>query len=149
MLAICCASNLVAQDKPAAAKPDTSKAITFTVQFGPYKKGIPVLVDDMKRLLNADLKVTDNKGQAWTIVSYRLGYRKKDTNDDWKTGKRKTILVFNAVDVQNSPKIPAAWQKSMLESLQSGEEILFEQIIAQNIKTKKMMMPPSLTLTLR
>jgi hypothetical protein len=130
--------------KPKAAA-DTAKTVKFTVAFGPYKKDMKPLVADFKRVLNADLKVTDQQGTAWTVVSYRLGWRRREFSDDARTGKRKIVYLYNGKDVNNASKIPADWQAEMNEFLQATEEILFEEIIVQHPKTKKMMMAPTLS----
>ncbi len=128
---------------------DTTKHQLFTVKFGPYKLGMVVLAEDLKRLVNAELKVTDSLGVVWQPVTFRLGWRKRDYSDDIKTGKRKVGYFFNATEVLNSSKIPASWQQEMSEMLQPGEEVMFEEIIVQHPKTKKMMQAPTLQFKLK
>lgn len=130
--------------KPKAGA-DTVKAVKFTVAFGPYKKDMKPFVSDFKRILNGDLKVTDQTGTAWTVVNYRLGWRRREFNDDARTGKRKIVYLYNGKEVYNSAKIPADWQSEINEFLQATEEVMFEEIIVQHPKTKKMMLAPSLS----
>jgi hypothetical protein len=130
--------------KPAAVKP-----LKLTTKFAAYADSSKPFLTDFKQILKADLKVTDNNGGTWTIVTYRLGWRRKEVNDDYKTGQRKTIFQFYAKTVDNSSKIPAEWQKEMSEGLQAGEHLLFEEIIVQNPKTKKMMQAPPLHLLMK
>lgn len=127
---------------PAAA----SKKLVLTPKFGAYTDSSKPFATDLKQIMKAELRVTDNTGTVWTIVTYRLGWRKKEMSDDYKTGQRKTVNTFNAVTVDNSGKIPEGWQKELSENLQAGEQLLFEEIIAQDPKTKKMMKVSSLRL---
>lgn len=141
-------SDIHAQAKlPAkAAVKDSAQRIQLSVKYGPYANEAKAFVTDLVKLLPAaELRITDNKGNAWTVISYRLGYRKKEVSDDYKTGKRKTVFTFNAATITNGKtKLPESWQKELTESLQASEEILFENVIVQNIKTKKMMLAPAL-----
>lgn len=139
--------------KPAAAIPKLTAADTampkMQVRFGPYKHGMQVLISDWKLALNAPLVVTDTAtGTALQVVSFRFGWRKKEFSDDIKTGKRKIIANFQAVDVYDSPRIPEAWQAEMKEYVQSKEELMFEAIIVQHPKTKKFYQAPPLFLKL-
>lgn len=142
-----------AKAKPATATPKLTAADTampkMLVRFGPYKKGMPVLISDWKQVLNAELKVTDTAtGTSMQVVSFRFGWRKKEASDDIKTGKRKIIANFQAVDVYDSPRIPEAWQAEMKENVQTKEELMFEAIIVQHPKTKKLYQAPPLFLKL-
>ncbi len=131
--------------KPAAAKTPVAKPLKLTVKFGPYSDSSKAFAPDVKLAVKvASLKITDNNGGTWTVISYRLGWRKKDTNDDYKTGKSKTVYIFNAVEVDNNPKIPEGWQKELQASLQPTEQLLFEEILVQDVKTKKTIKAPSL-----
>jgi hypothetical protein len=159
MLACLLWCSMVAHENVAqvTAKPKTSTRQTsadtlmpkLQVRFGPYRAGTPVLPDDFKRVLNTELVVTDSaKGTAFVIKSFRFGWRRKEASDDMRTGKRKIITTFSAVEVANHNKLPAAWQKELSTNLQAKEELLFEAIIVQHPVTKKMFMAPSLVLKL-
>lgn len=124
--------------------PDTLKSPKFTVRFGPYTEANPALPDDLKKLLNTDLIITDQRGQKWTPVAFRFIWNRKEINDDWKTGKRKIIMAPSIVEVDGTAKLPATWQKEMTDTLQSGEELIFERIIIEHPESKRKMMAPSL-----
>lgn len=131
--------------KPAAVKAPVAKPIKLTVKFGPYSDSSKAFAPDVKLAVKvATLKITDNNGGTWTVISYRLGWRKKDTNDDYKTGKSKTVYIFNATEVNNDPKVPEGWQKELQASLQPTEQLLFEEILVQDAKTKKTIKAPPL-----
>ena len=130
--------------KPKVAK-DTS-APKLVVKFGPYTDSSKTIISAMKQLLKNELKVTDSKGNAYTIVKFNFAWRKKDITDDFKTGIPKIIFIYNEISVDSDAHIPASWQKELQASLQSKEELFFDEILVQNTKTKKLVKAPSLRL---
>ena len=123
--------------KPTPASTSKKDTLVLTAKYGSYINNSKAFVSDMKKLLNLELKVTDNMQNDYAIFSCRLGWRRKEMSDDWRTGKKKTVMSFNAIEINNSGKIPASWQMEMAENLKAGEEIMFEEILAQNKKTNR------------
>ena len=156
---LCCCllwQNNYAQTKPKpkATTPARSAADTLMpklqTRFSAYRQGMPVFVADFKRILNAELVITDSTtGVKMMVKSFRFGWRRKEASDDIRTGKRKIISTFSAVDVSDKSQLPAAWQKELNEYLQPKEEVLFEAIIVQHPTTKKMFQAPSMVLKLQ
>jgi hypothetical protein len=131
--------------KPETVLPDTtSKAITFVTRFGPYNGKTPAPAEDIKKVINGDVIVTDNKGIKWKVYAFTLGWNKIETSDDWQTGKRKTIKTFQAVELKDTSKIPASWQTEFKNSLQKGEEILIQGVVVENPTTKQKRFAPDL-----
>ncbi len=151
------AGSALAQTKPPVAKPkpaipliDTLKPLRLQAQFGIWKAtNNTAFVADFKKALALELKVKDSaSGVFFTVQSFRLGWRKKEASDDYKTGRRKVISTFNAVPVEGA-KLPEAWQKEMNDALQATEEVLFEQILVIHPVTKRLQMAPALIIKLR
>ncbi len=133
--------------KPETVLQDTaSKALTFVTRFGPYNGKTPAPLEDIKKVINGDVIVTDNKGVKWKVYAFTLGWNKIETSDDWQTGKRKTIKTFLAVELKETSKIPAAWQTEFKNSLQKGEEILIQGVVVENPTTKQKRFAPDLTI---
>lgn len=131
--------------KPETVLQDTaSKALTFVTRFGPYNGKTPAPLEDIKKIINGDVIVTDNKGVKWKVYAFTLGWNKIETSDDWQTGKRKTIKTFQAVELKETSKIPAAWQTEFINSLQKGEEILIQGVVVENPTTKQKRFAPDL-----
>ena len=123
--------------QPPTAEPkklSAADSAVLTPKYGSLTNESKVFLSTFKQVLNLELKAVDKKQVVYTVVSYRLGWRKKEMSDDWRTGKKKPVYTFSAVEVNNSAKIPAAWQKEMAEMLQAGDEIYFEEILAQQTK---------------
>ncbi|HSC52169.1 MAG TPA: hypothetical protein VLC98_01010 [Phnomibacter sp.] len=140
------ATAATAQTAKPSGKTVAAKPVSFLVKFGPYKDKMPIVLSDLKVALNTDLKVTDSAtGQAYEIISFRFGWRKKESSDDYKTGKKKIITSFNAVEVYNNSRIPEGWQAELKESAKASDELLFEDIYVQNPVTKKMYQAPSIS----
>jgi hypothetical protein len=133
--------------KPKVVK-DTS-APKLVVKFGPYADSSKTVVSAMKQLLKNELKVTDNKGGIYSIVKFNFAWRKKDVTDDFKTGIPKTIFLYNETSVVGDAHIPDSWQKELQQNLQSKEELFFDEILAQNTKTKQLVKPGSLRLLIQ
>lgn len=128
----------------------TQKRVVLKAKFGPFGQGSDVLVSDFKVIVGGDLKVLDSvSGTAWKVVKYRLGWRRKEMSDDYRTGKKKILFNYTATDVYESSKLPAAWQNEMKANIQATEEVSFESIFVQHPVTKKMMECPPLVLKIK
>jgi hypothetical protein len=138
--------------KPAATAktmPDTLKVPKFTTRFGPYNGKLEALPDDLKKLVATELIVTDERGQKWNIVAWRFIWKKKEFNDDWKTGQRKTVISPQIAEFDSTSKLSESWQNELKEYLQSGEELVFERIIVEHPESKRKMMAPDLKVMIK
>lgn len=140
-----------AAKKPAVATPmpDTIKIPKFSTRFGPYNGKLIALADDLKKLLGTELIVTDERGQKWNIVAWRFIWNRKEINDDWKTGKRKTIFIPQVMEFDNISKLPEVWQKEMKEFILADEELFFERIIVEHPVSKRKMLAPGLNIKIK
>ena len=146
-IGLCFSYASLAQSNTAKPKPKTdTSAPGLVVKFGPYTDSSKTIVSAMKQLLKTELKVTDSKGGVYNIVSFDFAWRRKDFTDDFKTGIPKTIFIYNETNVKGDAHIPINWQKELLTSMQSQEELYFYNILAQNAKTKRLFKPAPLRL---
>jgi hypothetical protein len=129
--------------------PDTLKVPRFATRFGAYNGKVEALPDDLKKLVGTDLIVTDERGQKWNIVAWRFIWKKKEFNDDWKTGQRKTILSPQIAEFDGTSKLPENWQTELKAYLQSGEALIFERIIVEHPESMRKMMAPDLLVNIR
>ncbi len=85
--------------------------------------------EEGKILATLPLTVTDSKNNSYTISSYQLAYKRLVVTEDEETGKTSptTNLVANRFTVTPLPEI---WQTNIAETLHTGEELLFFDIIA-------------------
>lgn len=132
--------------KPAvpAVLPDTVKLPKFTVRLGPYNGTTPAPLEDMKKVLATGLSITDQQGQKWTPLTWMFIWNRQEQSNDIRTGKSKTIVTYNAVQVDSTGVLPASWQKEIKEFLKSGEDFIIERIIVEHPGSKRKMMAPDL-----
>lgn len=133
----------------AKVMPDTLKTPQFTGRFGPYNGKLDALPDDLKKLITTELIVTDQRGQKWEIVAWRFIWKRKEINDDWKTGKRQVVTTPSIVELDSTARLPASWQNELKEFLQSGEELIFERIIIEHPASKRKMMAPDFSIKIK
>ena len=138
------AAGQVTTVKPKPAK-DTA-APRMVVKFGPYADSAKVPASTIKQIIKSELKITDVKGSVYNVIAYSLWWKRRDITDDFKTGVPKTIYLYNSVDVKADPHVPLTWQDEIKGNLQSKEELRFDEILVQNVKTKKLYKTNSLTL---
>lgn len=139
-----------AQSKP-LAKPGKDTAmgpLKLFPKLGPFGDSSKVLVSVAKQLVHTPLKVIDNKGGTYQVVAFTFAWRKKDSTDNLKTGASSIIFTYNATSILGTDTIPATWQQELKAFMQPKEEILFDEILVQHLKTKKLIKGPSLRLLL-
>jgi hypothetical protein len=136
------------QPVAAPATTDTAKRYVLKARFGPFTGAGPVLLTDLIKLVDTKLIVTDQEGTVWPVYSFRFGWTRKESSDDWRTGKRKIIDNYYATQVNEADTLPRAWKESLKESLKAGETIGFEQIIVENPRSKVKRLVPDLLLTI-
>jgi hypothetical protein len=123
----------VAKEEPLVGMP------ALVTKIGVYKGG-DVLVDDAKKLLDSALRVTDDKVRTYTIVNYKLLYRKKERTEDQATGKQKSFYDLTVFKHTVTP-MPQSWRTLMKEGLQQTETITFDDIIVRSKDGRKFKAP--------
>jgi hypothetical protein len=106
------------------------------VKFGPYADSAKVPASVIKQIIKSELKITDTKGTVYNLIGFSFSWKRKDITDDFKTGIPKTIYLYNSVDVKSDSHIPASWQDEIKGNVQAKEELRFDEILVQSVKTK-------------
>ena len=88
-------------------------------------------LDQVKALLGAPLKVTDDKNNILTVTYYQFYYKSIAIVQDEKTGKYKQTYSI-AADYFTSSPLPEKWTKIIRDELVSGEELFFFDIVAKD-----------------
>ena len=144
-----CAITQPAQ-KPPVTTADTSKVKPVLIpSFGAYTNGSKAFAADLKRLLTVNplLKLKDGKGNVYNVVSFEILWKKKETSDDIRTGKQKTIFTYVGGDIKGS-KLTESWRQEINTTLKKGEEITFGTILYFDPKRKANVRAPSLVITI-
>jgi len=137
--------------KPTAPKTDTSKAQAKPLPtFGAYTNGSKAFVADLKRLLttNPQLKLKDSKGVSYPVVSFDITWKKKETSDDFKTGKPVTVYTYSGGSLTGN-QLTDGWREEISTYIQKGEEITFSTILYMDPKRKVNTKAPSLVLSIQ
>jgi hypothetical protein len=119
------------------ANNETKKTIKIkpphlTTSMGVLKDSISSApLDQVKALLGAPLKVTDDKNNSLTITYYQFYYKSKAIVQDEKTGKYSQTSSL-AADYFTSTPIPEKWAKIIRDDLIAGEELYFFDIIVKD-----------------
>ncbi|MEO7313239.1 MAG: hypothetical protein ABIX01_22830 [Chitinophagaceae bacterium] len=151
MLLLSIAGFAQPRQKPAPAKPDTSKGrLKLIPYFGAYTDGSKAFATDLKRLLgvNPQLKLKDEKGAVYTVVSFEITWKKKDVSDDVRTGKPKTVYYFVGGDITGN-NLTDSWREEISNFVQKGEEITFSTILYYDPRRKLNTRAPSLVLDIQ
>lgn len=117
--------------------------------LGGYKNGSKALVSDFKKLVkvNPILNLKDEKGIAYTIVSFELVWRQKSMADDVRTGKSK--INYTAVGQKfKGNRLNEDWVQEINETLSSGDELNFTTIIYFDAKKNKTFLAPNLKISI-
>ena len=88
-------------------------------------------LDQVKALLGAPLKVTDDKNNTLTVTYYQFMYKSKAIVQDEATGKYKQTSSIVS-DYFTSTPLPEKWIKIIRDELISGEELYFFDIVAKD-----------------
>lgn len=130
----------------AQTKSGIKDSAALEVRFGPFRNNMTALAEDLKKLAGTTLVVADSGGAKWDLIEFRVGWRRKEESMDIKTGAKKTIFTYSAERVEDSSHLPIAWQNALKESIQSGETLLFEEIIVRHPKAGSIRRAKSLTI---
>lgn len=104
----------------------------LTTSMGVLKDSISIApIDQVKALLGAPLKVTDDVKNTLTVTYYQFYYKRKAIVQDEKTGNYKETSSIVA-DYFTSTPLPEKWVKLIKDELIAGEEIYFFDIVAKD-----------------
>ena len=82
----------------------------------------------------------DAKNNVFTVTSYQFLYKKRVVTEDEKTGKVSPATSISSDRFTTSP-LPPLWVKTVKERINTGEEIIFFDIIAKDSQDRIMYAP--------
>lgn len=122
--------------KPAVEAPLKVKALWGNVPGG------NMLVADGIRYADSSLRVIDEKGNKYPVLSFRFIYKRKASITDDQTGAVKSTWDVVATDVYNDTSLSEVWRNTIKESLQRDEQWLIDYITIRDKSGKKIMTTP-------
>jgi hypothetical protein len=117
------------------------KPPVLTTHLGSYGANAIITPAEAHTLITLPLKVTDKKGNTYTVQSYQFLYRQKSVVQDENTGKEQ--YSFNTIsDRFDKVPLPALWVKNITErAQQKDEEFYFLDIIVKDVNNRIMYAP--------
>ncbi len=141
---------LAQKPKPAPAKPVAAKPVAFQKYTPPaltsalgIRSGddAVVVVEEALQLIKLPLRITDDKKNVYTISSYQAMYKKKGvTESDDMSGKTAPVYT-TVIDNFKTTPLPPLWIKSLSETLRTGEELFFFDIVVKDAQGRLMFAP--------
>ncbi len=108
--------------------------------LGKNEKETTVTVDEANQLVNLPLKISDDKNNVYTIISYQFLYRKKSVIENEENGKRENVFTITADRFKSTP-LPKVWQDNISGGLQKDEELYFFDIVVNDKLNRKFFAP--------
>ena len=134
---------LAQNPKPTTAKAKPVQKFTppkLTSMLGARTDTGAVFVEEAVQLIRFPLKVTDDKKNAYAIITYQVIYKRRAVTENEETGKASPVMSTVADRFKTTP-LPAIWIKILTEQMQPGEELLFFDIVAKDAQGRLMFAP--------
>lgn len=125
-----------AQTKPVAKY----KVPPLYTQLGGFRDSVSIPVSEAENIIGQQLKIFDDKKGVYTVSSYQFLYRKKGVTENEKTGKVSPITSIVSSRFKITP-LPTTWINQVRETVKSGEELFFFDVIAKDAQGRVMYAP--------
>lgn len=129
------------------AQPKTEKTVSIpkykvpkiSVILGGFKDSLKLPVEEIKKIIDKPLIITDGTAMKYKVSSYQVLYRQIAVTED-ESGKALPTTSVNNARFTESP-LSAIWIKVINEELMKGEQIIFFDIIVKDEKGRVMYAP--------
>ncbi|MBI1780342.1 MAG: hypothetical protein HYR66_03095 [Sphingobacteriales bacterium] len=132
--------------KPASNKPAQQKqVVNVPLKLKPLWGNHPggnMLVADGVNYADSALRVIDDKGNRYPVISFKFIYKRKSSYTDDQTGVVKNGWDAVATDVTGDTILSEVWRNSIKESLQKDEEWTIDYIMVKDKSGRKVMATP-------
>lgn len=144
------ATSFAQTHKPVAHKPANKSEQQKIADNTPLKlkplwgnhPGGNMLVADGLNYADSALRVIDDKGNRYPIISFKFIYKRKSSYTDDQTGVVKNGWDVVATDVSGDTVLSEVWRNTIKESLQKDEEWTIDYIIVKDKNGRKVMATP-------
>lgn len=128
-----------AQTRPAtrpAAKPTApAKGPVPKVQASiGGKSGGDIELSTARLLVDFPLLLKDDKGNVYPVKQFTFVYKRITSFEEEYTGQKKTGWEYLVKELRNNEQLDEFWRTEVKESLQKGEELHFQKILADSKK---------------
>lgn len=112
----------------------------FISAIGHLRSPRAVYAKEMKSLIDSPLRVYDQNGNPYRVVTYLFSYRHKDVYLDDETMSLKTKYDYVSYYVFDNP-LPQKRAQYIRDEIKDGEEFWFEKIIVTNQRGEQFFAP--------
>jgi hypothetical protein len=133
-------SKPVTSTTPAQKQTDTTP-LKIRALWG-NNPGGNMLVADGINYTDSSLRVVDDKGNRFPILSFQFIYRRKATITDDQTGAIKNTWDLVGTTIVNDSSLSEVWRNTIKQSLQRDEEWLIDFITIKDKNGRKIMTTP-------
>lgn len=144
-LFVCVAASSYGQTKSTPFKKFKPPVVqTF---LGVNQDGAAVMLDEGVQLVALPLKITDAKGNNYSIDSYQFLYRRETVLQNENTGKPEVGYTIVSSRFHQTP-LPKVWVDNIKPTLKKGEQLYFFDIMVKD-KEGRTFMAPEIKITIK
>jgi hypothetical protein len=108
--------------------------------LGSYSDTVTISVQELIKLIESPIKVTDKQNNPYTITYYQFLYKRRVMSEDETTGKPFPTTSMVSDNFKTTP-LPKVWIDNIRQDMKPGEELLFFDIIVKDSKGVVMYAP--------
>lgn len=87
-----------------------------------------------KVIIDFPLLLKDDKGNVYPVKQCTFVYKRMTTFEEEMTGEKKTGWEYLVKELRNNEQLDEFWRTEVKETLQKGEELYFQKILADSKK---------------
>lgn len=117
-------------NKPLIKKSDLP---VLKTHLGNYSDTATISVQELIKLIESPIRVSDKQNNPYTITYYQFLYKKRVMSEDETTGKTFPASSIVSDNFKTTP-LPKVWIDNIRLDVKPGEELLFFDIIVKDSK---------------
>lgn len=98
------------------------------------KSGGDIELSTARVLIDFPLLLKDDKGNVYPVKQCTFVYKRITTFEEEYTGQKRTGWEYLVKELRNNDQLDEFWRTEVKESLQKGEELHFQKILADSKK---------------
>lgn len=135
-----------AQNKPTVKQPSATPITKFRppvvkTMLGSFSGAdAHCTAEEGRQAVNLPLRVVDEKNNSYNITSYQFAYRRVGVKEDEETGEISPAKDMVSRRFTETP-LPELWRSNVNETLKTGEELYFFDIIVRDAQGRLFFAP--------
>ena len=108
--------------------------------LGINQDGAKVMKEEAAQLVGLPLKITDDKKNVYTVVSYQFLYRRKGVIENEQDGKIEESFTIVSGRFSETP-LPKVWIDNIKDNLKKDEQLYYFDIVVKDKQGRKFSAP--------